>query len=234
MRYSGFFLFGRAGTGLCPVRSGGKDSHMKSYSELKSLISCTTSRPSKALILEQNPELVDEYMDGTVHACVYINGWVTYEDDNRRTNFNLNWYTQLFYDVDLMDGEMVSDHIIPEAEYDACDWIIPITVIGLNRIEKHANRNYADTVTPIDGNQEYENEVILRQIDARETAQKLAQIKEAMQTLTDRQREVIDLYYGDEGVTDSDVARWLGLARTTVNQARLDAEKRIRAYCMRN
>jgi len=55
-----------------------------------------------------------------------------------------------------------------------------------------------------------------------------------MQTLTDRQREVIDLYYGDEGVTDSDVARWLGLARTTVNQARLDAEKRIRAYCMRN
>lgn len=50
---------------------------MKSYSELKSLISRTTSRPSKALILEQNPELVDEYMDGTVHACVYINGWVT-------------------------------------------------------------------------------------------------------------------------------------------------------------
>lgn len=193
MRYSGFFLFGRAGTGLCPVRSGGKDSRMKTYSELKSLIFCTTSRPSKALILEQNPALIDEYIDGTVHACVYINGWVTYEDDNRRTNFNLNWYTQLFYDVDLMDGEMVSDHIIPEAEYNACEWIIPITVIGLNRIEKHANRNYADMITQIDGNEEYENVINLRQIDARETAKKLAQIRQAMQTLTDRQREVIRL-----------------------------------------
>lgn len=204
---------------------------MKTYSELKSLISRTTSRPTKALILEQNPVLVEEYMDGAIHACVYINGWVTYEDDNRRTNFNLNWYTQLFYDVDLLDGEMVSDHIIPEAEYGACDWIIPITVIGLNRIEKHANRNYADAVTQTDGNQEYESALNLRQIDARETAEKLAQIREAMQTLTDRQREVIDLYYGDEGVTDSDVARWLGLTRTTVNQARLEAEKRIRVYC---
>ena len=207
---------------------------MKTYSELKSLIFRTTSRPTKALILEQNPVLVEEYMDGAIHACVYINGWVTYEDDNRRTNFNLNWYTQLFYDVDLLDGEMVSDHIIPEAEYGACDWIIPITVIGLNRIEKHANRNYADAVTQIDGNQEYESALNLRQIDARETAEKLAQIREAMQTLSDRQREVIDLYYGDEGVTDSDVARWLGLARTTVNQARLEAEKRIRAYCQQS
>ena len=207
---------------------------MKSYSELKSLISCTTSRPSKALILEQNPELVDEFMDGTVHACVYINGWVTYEDDNRRTNFNLNWYTQLFYDVDLMDGEMVSDHIIPEAEYDACDWIIPITVIGLNRIEKHTNRNYSDRAVPFVANEQCEDAMLLREIDAIETAEKLSLIREAMQTLTDRQREVIDLYYGDEGVTDIDVARWLGLARTTVNQARLDAEKRIREYCMRN
>ena len=232
MRYSGFFLFGRAGTGLCPVRSGGKDSRMKTYSELKSLISCTTSRPSKALILEQNPALIDEYMDGNVHACVYINGWVTYEDDNRRTNFNLNWYTQLFYDVDLMDGEMVSDHIIPEAEYNACDWIIPITVIGLNRIEKHANRNYADMITQIDGNQEYENVINLRQIDARETAQKLAQIREAMQTLTDRQREVIELYYGDEAVTETQVAFWLGIDQRTVSDHRRKAEERIREYCL--
>lgn len=232
MRYSGFFLFGQAGTGLCPVRSGGKDSRMKTYSELKSLISRTTSRPYKALILEQNPALIDEYINGAIHARVYINGWVTYEDDNRRTNFNLNWYTQLFYDVDLMDGEMVSDHIIPEAEYNACDWIIPITVIGLNRIEKHANRNYADMITQIDGNQEYENVINLRQIDARETAQKLAQIREAMQTLTDRQREVIELYYGDEAVTETQVAFWLGIDQRTVSDHRRKAEERIREYCL--
>ena len=207
---------------------------MKTYSELKSLVSYTTSRPSKALILEQNPELMDEYTDDTVHACVYINGWVTYEDDNRRTNFNLNWYTQLFYDVDLMDGEMASDHIIPEAEYEACDWIIPITVIGLTRIEKHTNRNYKDRAVPFVANQQCEDAMLLREIDAIETAEKLSLIREAMQTLTDRQRKVIDLYYGDEGVTDSDVARWLGLARTTVNQARLDAENRIRAYCLQS
>ncbi len=207
---------------------------MKTYSELKSLISYTTSRPSKALILEQNPALVDEYTDDTVHACVYINGWVTYEDDNRRTNFNLNWYTQLFYDVELMDGEMASDHIIPEAEYEACDWIIPITVIGLTRIEKNTNRNYKDRAVPFVANEQCEDAMLLREIDAIETAEKLALIREAMQTLTDRQREVIKLYYGDEGVTDSDVARWLGLARTTVNQARLDAENRIRAYCLQS
>ena len=76
--------------------------------------------------------------------------------------------------------------------------------------------------------------MLLREIDAIETAEILALIREAMQTLTDRQREVIKLYYGDEGVTDSDVARWLGLARTTVNQARLDAENRIRAYCLQS
>ena len=207
---------------------------MKTYSELKSLISYTTFRPSKALILEQNPELVDEYTDDTVHACVYINGWVTYEDDNRRTNFNLNWYTQLFYDVELMDGEMASDHIIPEAEYEACDWIIPITVIGLTRIEKNTNRNYKDRAVPFVANEQCEDAMLLREIDAIETAEILALIREAMQTLTDRQREVIKLYYGDEGVTDSDVARWLGLARTTVNQARLDAENRIRAYCLQS
>ena len=207
---------------------------MKTYSELKSLISYTTSRPSKALILEQNPALVDEYTDDTVHACVYINGWVTYEDDNRRTNFNLNWYTQLFYDVELMDGEMASDHIIPEAEYEACDWIIPITVIGLTRIEKNTNRNYKDRAVPFVANEQCEDAMLLREIDAIETAEILALIREAMQTLTDRQREVIKLYYGDEGVTDSDVARWLGLARTTVNQARLDAENRIRAYCLQS
>ena len=207
---------------------------MKTYSELKSLISYTATRPTKALILEQNPTLVEEYQEDAVHVCVYANGWVTFEDDNRRTNFNLNWYTQLFYDVDLLDGELASDHIIPEDEYGACDWIIPVTVIGLNRIEKHANRNYADATTIMEGNRDYEDALQLREIDARETAEKLAMIREAIHTLTDRQREVIELYYGDEDTTEQQVAFWMGISQKNVHKLRCKAEKNIRDYCMQS
>lgn len=53
-----------------------------------------------------------------------------------------------------------------------------------------------------------------------------------MQTLTDRQREVIELYYGDETVTETQVAFWLGIDQRTVSDHRRKAEERIREYCL--
>ena len=153
----------------------------------------------------ERPEVIATY-SGTVEARVYLTGCVIFAADGHRTRFEMSKYDALWYGP---------DHRIGLDIFGTFDWIIPATAIGMSRIERNLRRSYHDRTMQ------------LTDIST-ERAEHKEHLREALQGLTKRQRDILLLYYIREDMTDREVAARLGIRRGTAQRIRTIAIRKLR------
>ena len=204
-----------------------------SLKALRELLPSTdgVNTPSEVWIREHADEILcsADFEGAVIH--VYRNGFYTYTKDRHTSILRVDGFHRLRYD--FQDG---TDSIVEEAEYIDSPYFIGLLINGENQWECNEGKrsNYRHEFY-IEGDGEdwndgcsvpsAEDEVMERE-DEREERERL---RKAMDKLTDRQREIVNLYYFQKQ-TQEEIAAHLHLGRTTV-QAHLDgAMKKIKKF----
>lgn len=175
--------------------------------------------PSEIWIRENAGEILcSADFEGTT-LNVYRNGFYTYTKDRHTSILRVDGFHQLRYS--FQDG---TGCVVDEAEYIESSYFIGLSVNGENQWEcnEGKRRNYRHEFY-IDGDGEdwndgcavpsAEDEIMERE-DEREEHERLRQ---AMDQLTNRQREIVILYYFQK-LTQEEIAKRLGTSRPNITQ----------------
>ena len=188
--------------------------------------------PKRKQLREMAGEPVAEYQG----CAAFANGYCTYENGSGRTTMFLpdcrsfTYYFTRLRESEKIKGIRETDEL-PEGLLDSEPWVTAVTLIGEHRIENLTlNRKGDRRGTRVTGD-DYRDEDELRQRDPMRTAfvwkdeqfgenPETAYIRKetlmrALKSMTEKQREVFLLYYRD-GYTQREIAKMLGLGKTTV------------------
>lgn len=184
----------------------------------------------------------------SVHRCKQIVFQVNFSTEER----NEAWGYDALADTisyKLIDGRLVKMHVIKEERYLDSPWWTPICIICGERI-RHNTDSREEYMSAFSIDEDAENDEggeteenwnpafgydpISDWIEAEDKKKADREnhetLMEAMKSLTDIQRKVVDLYYSNPGATQRELAKELGINQSTFNRDLQAALKKLRKF----
>lgn len=198
--------------------------------ELKKKIAAVTEKklPKFAQLMEQNPVAVAQASVNGATLTAYQNGYAVYEMDGAHTVMAVNRLGD--YRYDFSDG---THEIVPAEAFEEAEWSLRLLMEGERRIEHTRsviNQNNEEFMLSNDGTDWCEAAMV--DFMAEDNAEMLAdeelrRLYAAMNKLTERQSEVIQLYFY-KGMTQQEIADELGICQQSVNRIMNQAIKKLK------
>lgn len=223
----------------------GKDVAALTFAQLKAMVPGTKEMgklPSYKKLMEMKPEVLLAAEDGELMVTVYSNGYYTASRNGYVTVYSVDRCSSIEYRFD--DGSSMT---VPESEYADGSWLMPLSLVADHRLEHSADcrADYqaeftADTIGTERRSElsvpDYATQMELQELE--DLLEKIHQkrlwlLEEAMQKLTDRQSQIVELYFR-QGLSQRQVAAELGVANTTVQSALEGAVKKLKKYIEKN
>ena len=184
--------------------------------ELKDKIASTgtSALPKFKALMESDPEPVAEQVIGNGRLTVFANGYAVYIQDGAHTIIAVDRCGG--YNYDFAEG-----HQYVEAEvFDEMEWSIRLLMEGERRLEHNRHKtNNKYEVQSVDDNLDWADATIvdfLREDNAQLLAdEELRRLYAAIGKLTDKQQEVVQLYFF-KGMTQEAIAEELGIGQRAV------------------
>lgn len=198
--------------------------------ELKAKIDAVTEKklPKYAQLMAQNPVTVAQTRVNGAILTAYQNGYAVYEMDGAHTVMAVDRCGDYRYDFN--DGTY---QVVPTEVFEEAEWSLRLIMEGERRMEHTRsviNSNNEEFMLSNDGSDWCE--VAMVDFMEAENAEMLAdeelrKLYAAMGKLTERQREVIELYYF-KGMTQQEIAEELGISKPGVHYALQGALKKLK------
>lgn len=198
--------------------------------ELKKKIDAVVEQklPTFKTLMEQKPMAVAQTTVNDASLTVYENGYAVYEVDGAHTVMAVDRCGDCRYD--FTDGTY---QIIPAEEFENMKWSIRLLMEGERRMEHNRNKTsdkFENTALECDGS-DWSAAVMVDFMDeckAEVLADKeLKRLYAAMSKLTERQSEIIQLYYY-KGMSQYEIADELGIRQQSVDRILKQAVNRLR------
>lgn len=198
--------------------------------ELKEKIDAVVEQklPTFKTLMEQKPVAVAQTTVNDASLTVYENGYAVYEVDGAHTVMAVDRCGD--YRYDFTDGTY---QIIPAEEFENMEWSLRLLMEGERRIEHTRsviNQNNEDFMLSNDGSDWCDAAMVdfMEKENAEMLADKeLRRLYAAMSKLTERQSEIIQLYYY-KGMNQYEIADELGICQQSVDRILKQAVKRLR------
>lgn len=198
--------------------------------ELKAKIDAVTEKklPQYKQLMEQNPVTVAQATVNGATITAYQNGYAVYEMDGARSVMAVDRCGDYRYDFN--DGTY---QVVPAEVFEEAEWSLRLIMEGERRLEHNLNKTsskYEAAVLECDGSDWSDSIMVdfLEEDNAEMLAdQELRRLYAAMGKLTERQREVIELYYF-KGMTQQEIAEELGIRQQSVNDFMRQATKKLK------
>ena len=203
--------------------------------ELKTKIASTVGAklPSfKQLMEMESPVVAEREVSGAV-VSVYENGFAVYRRDEAHTVIAVDRCGGYRYDFVDGDADVKDKMYIPAEVFEEEEWTVRLVMEGEKRLESNQARDAGRNETTVSESSEEglhtavmvdflkeENQEILADLE-------LKRLYAAINKLTERQQEVIQLYYF-KGMTQQEIAEELGMARRSVGNCLEGALKKIK------
>lgn len=186
--------------------------------ELKNKIDAVTEKklPKYAQLMAQNPVAVAQTSVNGATLTAYQNGYAVYEMDGAHTVMVVDRCGDYRYDFN--DGTY---QVVPAEVFEEAEWSLRLIMEGERRMEHTRsviNSNNEEFMLSNDGSDWCEVAMVdfMEAENAEMLAdQELRRLYAAMGKLTERQKEIIELYYF-KGMTQQEIAEELGIARPVV------------------
>ena len=198
--------------------------------ELKARIDAVTEKklPKCAQLMEQKPMVVAQTVVNGATLTAYQNGYAVYEADGAHTVMAVDRCGD--YRYDFSDGTY---QVVPAEVFEEAEWSLRLIMEGERRLEHNLNKTsskYEAAVLECDGS-DWSDSVMVDFLDE-ENAEMIAddelrRLYAAMKKLTERQKEVIELYYF-KGMTQQEIADELGITQVAVTQCMSRAIKTLK------
>ena len=198
--------------------------------ELKEKIDAVVEQklPTFKTLMEQKPMAVAQTTVNDASLTVYENGYAVYEVDGAHTVMAVDRCGDSRYD--FTDGTY---QIIPAEEFENMEWSIRLLMEGERRMEHNRNKTsdkFENTALECDGS-DWSAAVMVDFMDeckAEVLADKeLKRLYAAMSKLTERQSEIIQLYYY-KGMSQYEIADELGIRQQSIDRILKQAVNRLR------
>lgn len=198
--------------------------------ELKAKIDAVTEKklPQYKQLMEQNPVMVAQTTVNGATITAYQNGYAVYEADGAHSVMAVDRCGDYRYDFN--DGTY---QVVPAEVFEEAEWSLRLIMEGERRLEHNLNKTsskYEVATLECDGSDWSDSIMVdfLEEENAEMLAdQELRRLYAAMGKLTERQREIIELYYF-KGMTQQEIAEELGIGRRSVGNALEGAIKKIK------
>ena len=198
--------------------------------ELKTKIDTVVEKklPTFKTLMEKEPVAVAQTMVNGAKLTAYENGYAVYEVDGSHTVMAVDCCND--YRYDFTDGTY---EVIPAETFEDVEWSVRLLMEGERRMEHNLNKRVADSENvslECDGS-DWSAAVMVDFLDE-DNAEMLAdrelrRLYAAMSRLTERQTEVIQLYFY-KSMTLQEIAEELGITKPAVHYAMKGALKKIR------
>ena len=198
--------------------------------ELKTKIDAVTEKklPKYAQLMAQNPVAVAQTSVNGATLTAYQNGYAVYEMDGAHTVMAVDRCGDYRYDFN--DGTY---QVVPAEVFEEAEWSLRLIMEGERRMEHNLNKTsskYEAAVLECDGS-DWSDSIMVDFLEE-ENAEKLAEeelrrLYAAMGKLTERQSEVIQLYFY-KGMTQQEIAEDLGITQVAVAQCMSRAIKTLK------
>lgn len=200
--------------------------------ELKAKIDSVTEKklPQYKQLMNQNPVAVAQTSLNGATLTAYQNGYAVYEADGAHSVMAVDRCGDYRYDFNDETYQVVPAEVFEEEE-----WSLRLIMEGERRLEHNLNKTsskYEAAVLECDGSDWSDSIMVdfLEEDNAEMLAdQELRRLYAAMRKLTDRQSEVIQLYYF-KAMTQQKIAEELGISRPGVHYALQGALKKLKNY----
>lgn len=198
--------------------------------ELKSCVETVLEKkiPGYKQLMEMNPVAVARTMVNGAVLTAYQNGYAVYEADDGRTVLDINRCGD--YRYDFTDG---THQIVPASVFEETEWSVRLLMEGERRMEHTrsvTNKNNEEFTLSNDGSDWCDAIMVDFMEDENAAAladEEVRRLYAAMSKLTERQKEVLQLYYY-KGMTQQEIAEELGIGRRSVGDCLEGALKKIR------
>ena len=198
--------------------------------EMKTKIDTVVEKklPTFKTLMEKEPVAVAQTMVNGAKLTAYENGYAVYEVDGSHTVMAVDRCND--YRYDFTDGTY---EVIPAETFEDVEWSVRLLMEGERRMEHNLNKRVADSENvslECDGS-DWSAAVMVDFLDE-DNAEMLAdrelrRLYAAMSKLTERQTEVIQLYFY-KGMTLQEIAEELGITKPAVHYAMKGALKKMR------
>lgn len=190
-----------------------------SFGQLKRMLPSTAGQKLPVpLSLEQNPpEILFRHENGDMAITVFTNGLYLYQRDRRRTVFAVDRCKQLIYRY--QDDEV---RIIPESKFSDGPCLIPLFLKGDERLNHNmeAYEEYQQAFSLSRDVDDWNESVHVKSVeenffDTLEEFEKEAKMQNALEQLTERQRQILRMYF-ENGLNRRQIAAVLHLSPSSV------------------
>ena len=201
-----------------------------SLRELKNCVDKVLEKkiPGYKQLMETNPVVAARATVNGATITAYTNGYAVYEADDAHTVLDVNRCGDYRYDFN--DGTY---EVVPAEVFEDAEWTVRLVMEGERRLENNRSkisRDYEEFALSCDGT-DWCDAAMVDFMEA-ENAEMLAdeelrKLYAAMRKLTERQQEVVQLYFY-KGLNQYEIADELGIARRSVGDCLEGALKKIR------
>ena len=190
-----------------------------SFGQLKQMLPSTAGQKLPVpLVLEQAPpEILFRHENGDMAITVFTNGLYLYQRDRRRTVFAVDRCKQLIYRY--QDDEV---RIIPESKFSDGPCLIPLFLKGDERLNHNmeAYEEYQQAFSLSRDVDDWNESVHVKSVeenffDTLEEFEKEAKMQNALEQLTERQRQILRMYF-ENGLNRRQIAAVLHLSPSSV------------------
>ena len=198
--------------------------------ELKARVETVLEKkiPGYKQLMEMNPVAVARTMVNGAVITAYQNGYAVYEADDAHTVLDVNRCGD--YRYDFTDGTY---QVVPAEVFEEAEWSVRLVMEGERRLENNRSkisRDYEEFALACDGSDWTDAAMI--DFMEKENAEMLAdeelrKLYAAMSELTERQTEVIQLYFY-KGMSQEEIAEEIGIGQRAVSYSLTGALKKIR------
>lgn len=166
-------------------------------------------------------------VDGAT-LTAYENGYAVYEQDGAHTVMAIDRCGDYRYDFN--DGTY---EVVPAAVFEDAEWSVRLVMEGERRMESNRNKTVAiNEAASLDCDGSDWSDAVMVDFMDEENAEMLAEeelrkLYAAMGKLTERQQEIIQLYFY-KGLNQYEIAAELGIARPVVSKIMTAAIKKLK------
>lgn len=212
-----------------PVENLTVNAHI-SLRELKNTVAAVIEKklPKYAQLMEMHPVIAARTVVGGATLTAYENGYAVYEEDGAHTVMAIDRCGDYRYDFN--DGTY---EVVPAAVFEDVEWSVRLVMEGERRMESNRSKTVAiNEAASLDCDGSDWSDAVMVDFMDEENAEMLAEeelrkLYAAMGKLTERQQEIIQLYFY-KGLNQYEIAEELGIARPVVSKIMAAAIKKLR------
>lgn len=211
------------------VENAAVDAHI-SLRELKNTVATVIEKklPKYAQLMERHPVIVARTVVNGATLTAYENGYAVYEQDCAYTVMAIDRCGDYRYDFN--DGTY---EVVPAVVFEDAEWSVRLVMEGERRMESNRSKTVAiNEAASLDcDGSDWSNAVMVDFMDEENVEmlaeEELRKLYAAMSKLTERQQEIIQLYFY-KGLTQYKIAEELGIARPVVSKIMTAAIKKLK------